>query len=58
MREIRSNFLQIFGTTWCMNTDMHLEYCYTDEIYVKISLKEEFDVFSYEADEVYFAGRI
>ena len=26
IREIRSNFLQIFGTTWCMDITMYLEY--------------------------------
>lgn len=40
MREIRSNFLQIFGTTWRMDISMYLKYQYTEDIYIKISLKE------------------
>ena len=39
IREIRSNFLQTFGTTWCMDNDMSMEYYYTDTVYIKISLK-------------------
>ena len=26
MKEIRSKFLQTFGTTWCMDKDMSMEY--------------------------------
>ena len=39
IREIRSNFLQTFGTTWCMDNDRSMEYYYTDTVYIKISLK-------------------
>ena len=42
-REIRSNFLQIFGTTWHMDTAMSLEYCYSATIYVQVSLKTGFE---------------
>lgn len=41
LREIRSNFLQIFGSTWCMSNDMQLLYYYTDDIYIKVSLKPD-----------------
>jgi predicted ATPase len=41
LREIRSNFLQIFGSTWCMSNDMQLQYYYTDDIYIKVSLKTD-----------------
>lgn len=41
LREIRSNFLQIFGSTWCMSNDMQLQYYYTDDIYIKVSLKPD-----------------
>lgn len=41
IKEIRSNFLQTFGTTWCMDNDMSMEYYYTDTIYVKICLKKD-----------------
>lgn len=41
LREIRSNFLQTFGTTWCMDHDMAMEYSYTDTIYIKICLKND-----------------
>lgn len=41
MREIRANFLQIFGSTWCMSNDMQLQYYYTEDVYIKVSLKED-----------------
>lgn len=41
LKEIRSNFLQTFGTTWCMDNDMSIEYYYTDTIYIKICLKND-----------------
>lgn len=41
LKEIRSNFLQTFGTTWCMDKDMSLEYYYTDTVYIKVSLKSD-----------------
>ena len=42
-REVRSNFLQIFGTTWHMDAAMNLSYYYTDEIWIEVSLKTNFD---------------
>lgn len=41
IREIRSVFLQIFGTTWCMDRSMYLEYHYTENIFIRVSLKED-----------------
>ncbi len=41
IKDIRSNFLQIFGSTWCMDIDMSIEYKYTEEVCIKISLKED-----------------
>lgn len=41
IREIRSNFLQIFGSTWCMDKEMSLKYYYTDNIYIQIQLKND-----------------
>lgn len=38
-KEIRSNFMQIFGTTWHMDPDMNLTYWYGEETYIKLSLK-------------------
>ena len=40
-KEIRSTFLQTFGSTEGMNDKMSLEYYYTDLIYIKISLKSD-----------------
>lgn len=40
-KEIRSCFLQTFGTTWCMHNDMYLQYYYSDDVYIKISLKAD-----------------
>ena len=39
-REMRSNFLQIFGSTWHMDMSMYLEYYYTNDNCIKVSLKE------------------
>lgn len=39
-KEIRLNFLQIFGSTWCMDPRMSMEYYYAPDTYIKISLKE------------------
>lgn len=41
IKEIRSNFLQIFGSTWCMDNGMNLKYYYTDNIYIQIKLKDD-----------------
>lgn len=41
IKEVRANFLQTFGTTWCMDNDMFMEYYYTDSIYIKIWLKDD-----------------
>lgn len=41
MREIRTNFLQIFGSTWCMDDVMYLKYYYKEDTFIKISLKED-----------------
>lgn len=40
IKELRSIFLQTFGSTWCMDKKMSLEYYYTEDVYIKISLKE------------------
>lgn len=40
-KEIRSTFLQTFGSTEGMDDKMSLEYYYTDSIYIKISLKSD-----------------
>ena len=41
LREIRAIFLQTFGTTWCMDNEMKLQYFYGDEKWIKISLKPD-----------------
>lgn len=40
VHEIRLNFLQIFGTTWCMEPDMCMKYDYNEETSITISLKQ------------------
>ncbi len=40
IKEIRLNFLQVFGSTWAMPSDMSLFYSYSDDLFIKISLKE------------------
>ena len=37
-KEIRSNFLQIFGSTWHMEHSMYLQYYYSESTFIKISL--------------------
>jgi len=41
IREIRSDFLQIFGSTWCMDESMYLLYEYAEDVTVQISLKSD-----------------
>lgn len=41
IRELRSNFMQIFGSTWCMDRDMSLCYEYTSGISIAIYLKDD-----------------
>lgn len=41
IREIRANFLQIFGTTWCMDREMSMKYKYFDELSIEVFLKED-----------------
>lgn len=41
MKEVRSNFLQIFGSTWCMDNSMYLMYKYSEETFIRISLKDD-----------------
>lgn len=41
IRELRSCFLQMFGSTWCMDKDMTLYYEYTDDIAITVFLKED-----------------
>lgn len=49
IREIRNNFLQIFGTTWAMDPDMTISYVYGNEEVVSISLtqRDEINNFAY-----------
>ena len=41
LREVSANFLQIFGSPWCMSNDMQLQYYYTEDVSIKVSLKED-----------------
>lgn len=41
IRELRSNFLQTFGSTWCMDKKMFIRYEYTDEVFIQISLHDD-----------------
>lgn len=41
IREIRSKFLQTFGSTWCMERDMFMVYHYSTEVSIKISLRSD-----------------
>ena len=41
IRELRSDFLQTFGSTWCMERDMFIRYEYTDGVFIEVSLKDD-----------------
>lgn len=41
IKEIRSNFLQIFGSTWYMDNSMCLKYYYAENTFIRISLKKD-----------------
>lgn len=41
IKELRSVFLQEFGSTWGMDYRLHLKFCYTEELWVEISLKRD-----------------
>lgn len=41
LKAVRATFLQTFGSTWHMDNSMYLYYSYTDDIYIKISLRQE-----------------
>ena len=39
IKVLRNKFLQLFGTSKAMKSDMKLTYCYDDETYICVSLK-------------------
>ena len=41
IRELRSNFLQTFGSTWCMDKKMYIRYEYTEDVFIEISLRDD-----------------
>ena len=41
IRELRSNFLQTFGSTWCMDKDMFIRYEYAEGVSIEVSLKDD-----------------
>ena len=41
IRELRSNFLQTFGSTWCMDKNMCIRYEYTEDVFIQISLHDD-----------------
>lgn len=41
IRELRSNFLQTFGSTWCMDRDMFIRYEYVEDVSIEVSLKDD-----------------
>lgn len=43
LKEVRVNFLQTFGSTWCMEDDMCLDYYYTEQTHIRIFLKKDAD---------------
>lgn len=38
---LREKFLRVFGSSWGMDNDMSIEYCFSEDCFVKINLKEE-----------------
>lgn len=47
IREIRNNFLQIFGTTWAMDPDMMVSFTYKNGESISISLRENNEISNY-----------
>lgn len=43
LKEVRVNFLQTFGSAWCMEDDMCLDYYYTEQTHIHIFLKKDVD---------------
>lgn len=41
IKEIRSNFLQTYGSTWCMDNTMSMRYNFNKKTWIKISLKPD-----------------
>lgn len=41
IRELRSDFLQTFGSTWCMDRDMFIRYEYAEGVSIEVSLKDD-----------------
>lgn len=39
-QRMRDKFLQLFGTSWVMPTDMEMQYWYTDEFWLRVYLKD------------------
>ena len=57
---LRNKFLQIFGTSLAMDIDMKLEYYYSDDTFVTISLRNDnrFDVANYKFLYISFSDNI
>lgn len=47
-RVLRNKFLQLFGTSWVMDSDMSLKYYYDENtfIYISLKIKDDLDYFS------------
>ena len=41
IKQLRSVFLQTFGSSWSMDKSMSIRYYYSDDVYVKISLTDD-----------------
>lgn len=41
IRELRSNFLQTFGSTWCMDRNMFICYEYAKGVSIEVSLRDD-----------------
>lgn len=42
-QRMRDKFLQLFGTSWIMPTDMEMKYWYTDKFWVRVYLKDAWE---------------
>ncbi len=42
-KDLRRKFLAIFGSTWGMNSAMHLKYAYAERTYVEVRLEEHWN---------------
>ena len=57
-QRMKDKFMQLFGTSWIMPSDMEMIYTYRKGVYIRISLQENLDDFSKNYIRVEFSDEI